>query len=218
FEKMALPTIIYRYATIDDSAALNTKLLAGWNDPFGGATAWHFWHKDAVLNRNNSDIPLIAVTEATGEIVGSCFGRIREWNYGLVASGPYTLLDKEQQIVDWTSYSLQEQKDILAFMTQWERCYEFGASKAGPAITEGRRYIHVRQMHVADGYRNSGIGSALIEKMLEEARTRDLSVQLESWGRGKDFYKKHGAMPGPAVRLLEFDGSLGGEQTIMVWN
>jgi GNAT superfamily N-acetyltransferase len=56
-----------------------------------------------------------------------------------------------------------------------------------------RRFGDVQSVMVRPQYRNQGIGGALIEAILAEARTRQLThVTVHSGRRAVDFYLRHG--------------------------
>ncbi|KAI8611571.1 hypothetical protein BC830DRAFT_1140688, partial [Chytriomyces sp. MP71] len=194
--------------------------LTGWPTAFCGPEAWLQWHKDAVDSSNPANVTFVAVdSEADNRIVGSILGRVRTWDYGLAEEE--AMADEQSGsvavVVDGAFADKPDLSRTETLMNFWESSYKHVTKFVRPLIQKDRSYIHVRQMLVAEGYRAQGIGSQLLGLLLAEARKQNVAVQLESWGRGRDFYKKHGARDAGVVVPLEFGGGPGAEQTIMVW-
>ncbi|KAJ3107771.1 hypothetical protein HK100_003529, partial [Physocladia obscura] len=213
-----LDGIALRRSALFDASTLNAKLLANWTNPPYGPTAWEFWHKESVLHPA-TDFAFCAVETSTGRIIGSIISRFRDTTFrpsDLVR--PFALTEVEKEEVQWRAYSDAERENIEVFMNMSGERYEAGAIEAQQFLPEGRAFLHVRQMMVDEDFRGRGIGGALLGLVLAEARARGCAVQLESWGKGRAFYKKYGSTDAGPIFPVGFDGKVADvEQSCMVW-
>ncbi|KAJ1556634.1 hypothetical protein HK405_002289 [Cladochytrium tenue] len=210
--------ITIRRSTIADAAALNSRLLATWSNPPFGHTAWEFWHKDALLHPN-TDFAVLAEETATGRIVGSCISRFRGSDFLPEHAEDLSLSEDQKVLVGWDKYSKDEQANINSFMQRFSLNYQQGAREVleNGYLPPGRPYLYVRQMGVDEAFQGKGLGGMLLKMILEEATRRGCAVQLESWGKGKAFYRKYGATEAGNVYPLNFNGEKEAAQSCMVW-
>ncbi|KAJ3133968.1 hypothetical protein HK100_003912 [Physocladia obscura] len=209
--------ITIRRATVADGVELNIDMMAGWTTAPYGPVAWEFWHKESFLNPE-TDYGFVAVDNETGKIVGSCISRFRDQDFRpehLRRELSLTLAQKEA--VGWDLYSAEEQETILKFWEVYGICYEAGAIDVQQYLPVGRPYLYVRQMRVREEFRERGIGGVLLGEVLAEARKRNCAVQLESWGKGRQFYAKYGSNDAGPVYPLSFEHKREAAQSCMLW-
>lgn len=108
--------------------------------------------------------------------------------YGFKAEALETLETK----IRCLSYIAEAEDEIIGFLTASIR-----EAKALAVMKAGEKYIEIEDIYVSGKYRDQGIGSKLIETVLEEASKQGIErAMVYSASKDMDniiaFYRKHG--------------------------
>ncbi|KAK4493839.1 hypothetical protein PRZ48_015024 [Zasmidium cellare] len=174
-----LPSEIPTFITIELSAfAPHPRIPMLW--PRGYTPDLHAYmarvKRDALPNPSNHFIK--AVDDATGEILGvSQFEVVEEG-----AGGGELLKEDAEPPGDWPEGGNWAMKRFFARSSYWLPVESFGASP----------YLLIDLLLVSPKHQHRGIGSQLLQFVLNEADRRGLPVGLESTPAGLGLYKRHG--------------------------